>query len=142
MCGCMWCFGNWSDWIGGNAGWHICFALSTSVVAECPPLWRPHGYPYPPPCPFRTQGRFTILLCHACSAADITKLGLTHFQMACSQAQLISLKQPHAVCEVGGSTPDLSHGDLRIFPCWRPNRGNCTLLLKQQTHWGRPFQSA
>jgi len=28
------------------------------------------------------------------------------------------------------------------FPWGRPNRENCTLAEKQQTHWGRPFQSA
>jgi len=29
--------------------------------------------------------------------------------------QLLLVVQPDAVCEVGGSTPGLSHGDLGIF---------------------------
>jgi len=56
--------------------------------------------------------------------------------------QPLRVVQPDAVCEVGGSTPGLSHGDLAIFLGGGPNREICTLAEKQQTHWGRPFQSA
>jgi len=41
--------------------------------------------------------------------------------------------QPDAVCEVGGSTPDLSYGDLGIFLGGGQTENICTLAEKPHT---------
>jgi len=71
-----------------------------------------------------------------------TPVGWVSPQIRFPTVQPLRGVQPDAVCGVGSSIPDLSFRDLGISPWGRPNRENCTLAEEQQTHRGRPFQSA
>jgi len=45
----------------------------------------------------------------------------------------------HAMCEVGGSTPGLSYGDLGIIPWGRPKKEIVHQQETKQKHRGRPL---
>jgi len=42
-------------------------------------------------------------------------LDIRRFTATSATVQPVRVVQPDAVCEVGGSTPGLSHGDLGVF---------------------------
>jgi len=80
--------------------------------------------------------------CRAQSTRNNFCLSARRWAQVKPTVQPLRVVQPDAVCEVGSSTPDSFIWGPGDFPWGRPNRENCTLAKKQQTHWGCPFQSA
>jgi len=60
----------------------------------------------------------------------------------CPALLCFRVAQPDAACEVGGSTPGLSDGDLGILPWGEAEQRILYTSETQKTPWGRPFQSA